>query len=284
MCSNKVNCWTTCVALIVFSVCGTAFGSILVYDGFDTYSNATVVGQSGGTGWGAAWTGFQSNRESVIDNGLSYSNGLVIIDGGDKALEMIGGQAGYVVQRALNSNADATNLYFRYLYRMASNTFTDDEFDGFMLEENAGDDDVNALNVAQDYGTIMTRLSLGTTSNLYASAGDPVYNNTYLILAKFERDAAGNYTKASLWVNPDGTDEASPDAETDGTATGWIDSVGRILLRTGGTTTSADKMVYDEIVLSDSWDSALAIPEPFSVGLLGIGGLLACVLRRMHRR
>jgi hypothetical protein len=236
--------------------------SIIAYDGFDSYDNGTVVDENGGFGWGAAWTGYQANRESVIDGGLSYTNGLVSINGGAKALEMIGGTPGYVVQRALSSQAGPTNLYFRYLYKMASDTFTDAEFDGWMLEENAGDSDTFSINVAQNDGAMMTRLYASGASNIATTADSPAYPNTYLILAKFERDAAGDYTKASLWINPDGTDEASPDAETDGTSKGWINSIGRILLRTGGTTTSEDKMVYDEILIADSWEGALPLRPP----------------------
>jgi hypothetical protein len=164
----------------------------------------------------------------------------------------------------------ASTVYFRFLLQLSSDTLDAGDFStGFL--------DYNGPNMGYrddgSPGALFARLS----PTAYAESGTLSYNTTYLLIAKLDRSAGGTYDDISFWVNPGAGDSNSPDA-TASIATGAA-NFSTFGLRVGSLLEAADEVVYDEILVSDTWGAA--IPEPTTVGLLlGAAGALILLRRR----
>jgi len=165
----------------------------------------------------------------------------------------------------------ASTVYFRFLLQLSSDTLDAGDFStGFL--------DYNGPNMGyRDDGTpgaLFARLS----ASVYASSGTLSNDTTYLLIGKLERSGDGTYDDISFWVNPGAGDSNSPD-DTASIATGAA-NFSTFGLRVGSLLEAADEVVYDEILVSDTWDGA--IPEP-STGLLALGALAGILALRRRR-
>jgi hypothetical protein len=253
----------------------SAQAAVIAYDGFEGYTLGDTVGQNGGSGdWNQAWRSYSSTDEQqqVLGSGLSYNSGGIVIDGGSRSVEVIGGTAGTVLQRNFDTTT-ASTVYFRFLLRLSSDTLDAGDFSSGFLENDGPNMGYRDDGSPGGEGALFARLS----PTVYAEDGTLSYNTTYLLIAKLDRSADGTYDDISFWVNPGANDSNSPDA-TASITTGAA-NFSTFGLRVGSLLEAADKVVYDEILVSDTWGGA--IPEPTTVGLLlGAAGALILLRRR----
>jgi hypothetical protein len=257
----------------------SAQAATIAYDGFNTYDTGSVIGETGGTGWSAAWNDVGGGTlQQVVDQGLSYNSGGINIDGQNRSLEITGSGVGATVVNRAFTEYTGDILYYRFLIQLNSNTLGSTDFTSLYLEDAVNGPQSGYMNS----GTIFSRLRNTTAAADYVTSGTITYDETYLIVTKLEKNTPGaseDYDKISLWVNPGAGDEGSPDAVNTGVSTASIDAIDVLGFRAGAALTSADKILYDEVLVSDTWGGA--IPEPTTVGLLlGAAGALILLRRR----
>jgi hypothetical protein len=262
----------------------SAQAAIIAYDGFEGYTLGDTVGQNGGSGdWTEAWRSYAAteDQQQVLGTGLSYNSGGIVIDGGSRSVQIVGPvggtgfSAGTVLQRDFTSTND-TPIFIRFLMRMNSNTLDTGDFAGGFVANTDGPL-AGIRNGGEGAGTLFARLTNSTAAANYVESGALSVNTTYLLMMKVER-TTGNYNNLSFWVNPGADDEGDPDATATG-GTGLVSSLGTFGLRVGTGQDADDLLVFDEVLVSDTWGGA--IPEPTTVGLLlGAAGALILLRRR----
>lgn len=274
----KTRLWTT--ALLVGSAMALpAAATPIASDSFDSYSTGALAGNNGGTGWGGAWATVNTFANTdVVAGGLSYSAGDVNINGGAQSLLIdmtpgeLSGISDGLLSRALGSSQTGT-VYMSLLFRDAVNPdlpatdFVQWGFDTGTTNPNTS--------VMRRNGTFQSR-STTTSSNSADSGISTAVGQTFLLVMKAQRTGT-NYDNIALYLNPTTlTEPVSADAVA--TANSGIASLDNFVSRSAFHELG-DAFQIDAISIGTAYEDVV-VPEPTSLALLAMGGLLAARRRR----
>ena len=233
------------VALTIAMLASAASAAILASDDFGYTGAATANG----------WSAYSGTDGSITANGsvLAVGSGAEDIRFSPAFADQLTGDT----FASFNINVSAVG---------GTPTYTFGFLDGTAMESRF------AL-ISSGTGYAISIFGAGT-ANL-AQTAELSFSTSYLITLAYN---ATTYTH-SLWVDSDGTDEASPDASfVNGTNTG----IDNFFLRqaTGSGTYTVDNMVVGETFADVA---PAAVPEPATMGLLGLGALAMVLRRRMSK-
>jgi hypothetical protein len=241
------------VLLVVLGGGGRLFAEVLVAEGFEDYGLGTAVGQSGGSGmWTEPWRhlGLQT-QQSVVESGLQYDAGGVKINGGERALEVTGGKPGGVLVRGFDKVTEP-EVYLRFLIQLTDDTLDAEDFVAVYFNEGVEGPQAGFT----DTGVFFGRLFQSISPNAFVSAGSIEPRRTYLLVMKLER-VSERYSRVSFWVDPSRDAGGRPDAVAESPSDRCAEDLNALGFRIGKAMTHEDRVVFDEIVVADTWDSAL---------------------------
>jgi hypothetical protein len=282
-----------CISLaVVLAITSAGSAAIIAADDFNSYTTGTLVGQgSAGGGWTGAWTGTDATDAgdvAVVTGGLSYNAGGISIDGGAKSVEVT--DVNSVLQTAKRSFTPAQNgdpgadVFFRFLTSVKAGDTANQEgaLTGLL-------NDATLVCNGGIYSNTTPNTDFrawAANSNTHATPADGgtlVAGDVYLIVARFWVDPDNAYTttqfnRLDLWINPDTTDTlTSYDLSSSRKTTNSIGTkVNGVFIDAWSQLEDTDVYGIDEYVVGETW--ADVIPEPATLGLMGLGGL--ALLRR----
>jgi hypothetical protein len=257
-----------------------AHASLIAEDSFN-YSLGELVGQSGGTGWSAGWTGATAQSD-VVEPSTPLGNG------GNRAAAL-GGNNNNALSRSLSGAVNADSVFVSFLFRPTA-AFSNNDFISLWLDNSASGDHTGAPNLglkADQGGTgtsdFMSRLSLGYEA--YFGTSTP--NSTYQIVGQLMKSVSGTgnrYDRFRLWINPTIGDANTWDAQAS-IVSGGITSFDRVGFRTANLS-GVEIAHIDELRLGTSFDDVVpsAVPEPSAMSLFGLGAALIGGVRFYRRK
>lgn len=185
-------------------------GGFAVFDDFETYPPGSVDGRDGGTGWGGAWQA--AGGQSIIDTStdplfFAASNGLSIRS--LTTLE-VNGNNDRMATRALSDVYTGEQIYMSMLLRFEGRPENND-FLGFWLQRPTfGESPQFGLKVNEGgSGEEDFFVRLDTIAE-YSTDFQP--GQTYLLVARFDKNGTSYFNEGRLWVNPQCTDSPPPTA------------------------------------------------------------------------
>jgi hypothetical protein len=246
--------WALVVVALVSLGGQRAGAEVLVLEGFSDYGLGTAVGQSGGEGeWTEPWRHMGLPRQQrVVEPGLKYAAGGVEIDGENRALEVVGGKPGGILVRGFDPTT-ADEVYLRFLIQLADDTMDAEDFAAIYFNDGIEGPQTGFT----DSGVFFARLFLSDSPKAFVSAGSITPRRTYLLVMKLER-VSDRYSKVSFWVDPSRDEGGSPHGVAESPSDRCATELKSLGLRIGKAQTFEDRVIFDEIVVADTWDSALS--------------------------
>lgn len=272
---------TTVAALAITT---SAQAAIVSSDSFESASSAADLTTAPGTGsgWSAPWNfaGLTDSSIAVGNRNMSYSNGSVQVDGGQKALEIKPGTATGVALSRPFANQTET-LYLSFLFQ-APTSSNGNEFFQFGLHNSIDNPTVSGgiqRNTSDaNRQTFFSRT--GTGQHTFADSPiDP--QAVYFVVLKISKSGTSStYNNADLFINPTSSiesEQSSVHHSVGGTVTGVSNLIFRVARN------STDNIYYlDEFTLGSDFASVVPIPEPASLSMLVLSGFM--LLNRRTRR
>ena len=265
--------------------------TLLLYEGFDyagSLSNgADLTGVSGGSGnWSGAWTN-NGSAMAFSSTGLSYT------DAGGRTLSATGGAVadnatgnGVVVAKRFytpGTIGESGTLWFSMLVNYTDGAHDYVHFGG--TDGTAGRD--SGFGFAVGNGTVGGGIA---DDNLAASLSDnaggllnagttPAFTlgSTHLVVGRLSLVDGGNDT-LDIWLDPELTSAYFSTNAVDSSVTAGFVSVTNLFQIGSGAAAIA---TYDELRLGTDVTDVIAIPEPMTLGLIGLSGIGILFARRI---
>jgi hypothetical protein len=257
------------------------YASIIASDGFESYSAGQLnTDGTAGSGWGGSWTvtAAQSSGVNVVTTGgLSYNSGSLSINGGSNAVAVTGAtNATPLLTRSFTSQTG--DVYFSFLLEAdARNTGNTDFlyfFVGSSTNPNSSSGGIGDLSTTANNATLSPRLTTagGTATGGTSTASLPTGTPTLLVGRLSKAVGSTNYNVLRLWVDPT-SDNLANGTETSSVVQDiGVSAVSVFGLRTVNLA-AGEEYRFDDLKIGTSAADVLAVPEPASLALLGLGGL-----------
>lgn len=251
----------------------SAEATVFSYEGFD-YGDGSLIGNSGGTGWGGAWAG--SDASTGSDHTLDYQDG----NGTDLPTEGVGARMDRTSRSTNRMLADTHSdgvLWMSYLFQPTLNTFEafdkdENEF-SMQLRDVTGSSAVTRLSIGKDVNNdnyVVNDVDTGTSA---------ITDDVQFFAVRYDFDNGSVH----VFRNPDLG--SAPD-----TGTAWATLTGldaadmafdqvRFSAPPGNFPSFDTQFRFDEIRLGSDY-SSVVVPEPATLGLLGTGLMLMVARRR----
>lgn len=250
--------------------------TLLTYQSFDSLNTGVLGGQGSWASGGTSGTNFLVSSAS-----LSYSAGSVNISGGSQAVTIR--QSGSAFNGARVDlgaiNPSGGNIFISALMRYDGTMDTGDSA-GFRLTDatSTGPNGVSMQGVAGVY-----RAQEAINNNTVNSLGSLTIGSTYFVV--YELQSSGSaWTNAVTYINPTSTTipgGAEVFTRNPGIA-GYSTAQQYLAIRAANIDTGSGDLAYiDEIRVGTTWGDVV-VPEPATVGMLGLGGLVTLLLRRIR--
>lgn len=275
-------------AALVSMICASpaARAALIAYDGFESYSigglsggnaGTGTTGASGETGWSAAWNAVSGIN--VASASLSYSNGTVVVNGGNQVAQIDGATNNTdAADRAFTSQTGT--LYFSFLFSSTTGSLSTDDFIHFMLNNDTVN--TNSGGIGKLTTTDLTLgARIGTTNGgtTTSSSTSMVDGATYFLVGKISKVSSSNYNQIDLYINPSSNIEPGTTSATS-SASGGFSSIPVFSLRTFNLDVG-DAYRFDELRVGTTFADVVptSVPEPSAVTLL-CGGVAMFLNRR----
>jgi hypothetical protein len=276
---------------------------------------------TGGSGWGFGWNS-KGNLDQVMSGSLSYTDGLgnTLATSGGSLVSSTTTSTTAQPERALTGTIGALGaantyaagtLWVSYLWQGLNTTGSGSGLyrqsimmfiTGATATSGSGTErlDVGMPNIsAATVGIVNPNLSLWTSGspgvNAYTStaplqSGVAANNGaTTFVLMRFNVDTTTNTDSVSIWLNPT-LNGATPGAAADLTYSGQdLSGINGLRIQSGSLNATygsvGGQQWVDEINIGDTVGSVepLAVPEPASFALAGLGGLAGLLALRRRQ-
>lgn len=254
----------------ILCVASSSFGAVIFSDDFNTYSNGNLTNQGPWLQTGASVVNLIQVASGVVtmqNNGqdayAAFSSPYTIADG-----------TSFYIGLTLNVSAAQTGDYFLHVTPSAGNTSA--FFERLYVQ-------------ASGAGYVLGYLETSGTGGA-VNYGSTVlsFNTDYRTVIAYNAVAGPVNDTASLYVNPtdllvEANNTAYVAGDTWTTVSAETNQVAAINLRQGSSS-SAPTLSLDNLIVGSTFADVAAVPEPTSLGFLGIGLVGFFASRRLFVR
>lgn len=291
MLSNKLPLAVLAAATASFGVAQSTDAALYVYEPFD-YSNGALAGNNGALGLSGNWSSSGSNQQSV-NSSLSFPD-LATTGNATRRTSASGGAESSIALSATaitNLTADNTTIYFSLLIRDERFSTTNENL-AFVIGTDAlvvpGSDKQNPTHAGEGFGVHLDgnvgggrvidvlgyQIDDGSASQSGTVLGVPEAGvETFMIVGKIDWVPNGGLDTLTLYNI---TDVNAPLPTSFATMTADLDNT----LFDTLAFESHQVATIDEIRFGTELSDVGVVPEPGSLALLGLGGLMIGYRRR----
>ena len=268
-------------------VAAASQATLIFYDDFSSPAGSLLGTVSdAGTAWNYKTNSPAGDAYKVIATGLTAPSGFKTATGG-AAAKLASGNDSYSTYTGAPAATAGNSIYYSFLFSSTQTVVT--------AASTAGR--ITAIGAAYgaDYATI--RYDKVANDNFYKLSLVPrgsgtglqlpdqlAMGSTYLIVVSYTYVTGTANDTVRVWLNPDSATfnaGTAPTAALTGTAstdlTAVFDSI-----RLGGQSGAPNTVMIDELRVGTTWADVTPIPEPATIGMLGLGAIITLLVRRMR--
>lgn len=272
---RKILGLASCAAMVSVTA-SSASAELLAYEPFAYAPDTVLQGQAGGTGWLTPWDVRDRTRPRLIVEGTGLSYLDLQVTGNSLGNSLEGGE---LAARTFTGAPITGSVYFSFLVNGDANT--SGEFGALLRPSNdsngpgaIGVQELDSLDGTDGFDFSANRSTVDFFGN---NPGGTSIVGTNLLVVQYDYDT----NEATYWANPTALGGPAPIATLSGIAftdpTLAVDEF--VFQYASGDSVTA---VFDEFRVGTTFASVTPVPEPASLALLGLGGLLM-VPRRKQR-
>lgn len=271
-----------CIAAGLVLSANLSQATLLFYEPFDYTSGASLTGQTGGTGFGSAYTTNAGSSMAIQSGSLTYTDGL------GNSLAVSGNKMQATQANDLRTfSTPITGITTLYVSMIAQGTTGTGggTFQNLQLQNFNGTTTQDLYALGRDSNNSIWEGVFGNPNGSAANSAVSVATQSFLVMKVEIGVTGGTQDRISLWVNPDLTAvEGTPTATTTVAINAqWDMNATQLRIGTGGT--AGASMTYDELRGGTAWNDVVvvaAVPEPSVAALtcLGLFGLIRLVRRK----
>lgn len=283
---------TAATTLTALAIGTSAQAALIASDGFEEAVARSDLTSSPGTGsgWNGPWAfhGGASSDFALVDRSMSYANGSVQVNGGQKALKLTPGESAILQPLSRSLPAQTETVYMSFLLHAptatpidnnATQTANDDFFQfGFMDSVTNPTASGGIQSKGGDTGGQQFLFSrYGSTGGVFANQSVNTETDYFLILKISKVNSSATYNAVQLFINPFSNDESEQTTVVSSWGNTGLASISQWVFRVARTDLD-DAYYMDEFRFGTDFASVVPIPEPSTLSLVGIAGL--ALLRR----
>jgi MYXO-CTERM domain-containing protein len=283
-------------ALLVLGALGTlsARADLVGFDSFESYTaGSNIHGQSGGTGWGGAWSvlpigSSTAGTTAVSSTSITYNHGGATLGGG-KSLLLSNTSNGTQRNVFESVNTAGSDYYVSMIFQFSGSVFA-----GWQALDNDPSINNDSIGLVAQNGSVAARVD-DVTSPVNSSspgnvAGFVSAGTTYFMVIEYTGWTGTNYSTVNVWINPNTGDQSAssvsatytdPSTGDGGGSAGFLGLYVRTLI---DSTPVAESMLIDDLRVGTDWGSVTTIPEPGSASLAAAGAAALFALAGRRRR
>lgn len=247
------------------------------YDGLD-YAQSAIHGLNGGTGWNGAYVDTDGDYGACLTNdGISLSSSAFPFTPVGSRLSVGLGEVVRPMSAASSivTNAEGNALYISFLMRKTNMDTATGDYMEVDVQVASGTRQLR-VGISED-----DKFYIGNSTAQYAmKAGAAVKDETYYVVLRFLTHAGS--TPDEISANVYGPGDTVPLAEPTSwlltTTAAYNSAPVNFRVETGGAATPLFAE-FDEFRTGNAWVGT-AVPEPTTLGVLVLGGLMAARRRR----
>jgi hypothetical protein len=271
------------VAVVAFSAQATLILNETFSHPYDG-ANGVLIGRTpnfGGSTWATNGTGVGIKTNVVAGSltapsGFAASTGNSVMYGKDTAL------TGKEMHTRFTPTTVGSVLYYSFLINL--NAISSGKGASIISLSFDSGAEYASLFATNTVGNSYVTLGLGgkSTASGVWSATQFATNTTHLVVVSYQNISGTGNDIMKMWLDP--TSFGGVEPAYDLTMTGVSETASGVLNTLElKNTTSIPRVIVDELRVGTTWADVTPIPEPATVGMLGLGALVTMLIRRIRR-
>ena len=273
-------------------VAAASQATLLFYDDFSSPAGSLLgTTPDAGTTWNYRTNNPAGDAYKVVTTGLTAPSGFKPATGG-AAAKLADGNDSYSTYTGAPSYTAGNSIYYSFLFSSTQAVNTASTSGRITAISAAYDSDYATIRYDKVLNDSFYKLSL-VTRGLSTGVGCVQLTNqlalgsTHLIVVSYTYVTGNTNDMARVWLDPDSaTFNAGTAPAATLTVNGSTSDLTKVFdsIRLGGQSGAPSKVKVDELRVGTTWADVTPIPEPATVGMIGLGAVITLLVRRMRTR
>jgi hypothetical protein len=276
------------VMMVMGMVAAASQATLIFYDDFSSPAGSLLgTTPDAGTTWNYKTNTPAGDAYKVVTTGLTAPSGFKPATGG-AATKTADGNDSYSTYAGAPSATAGNSIYYSFLFastQAVSAASTSGRITALGTGYGSDYATIRYDKVANDSFYKLSLVPRGTTTGYLQLTNQLALGSTHLVVVSYTYVSGTTNDIVKMWLDPDSSTFNAGTAPTATlTANGTSADLTTVYdsIRLGAQSGTPSKVMVDELRVGTTWADVTPIPEPATVGMIGLGAVITLLVRRMR--